>query len=90
MQEVQHNKQENKKSAKSGVTPAGIKSHKFLFELKNIYFAVFKRLMGEFVTKMDKVENLKYLYQGYSILEKEWVTDSQCHSVLGSTVSGES
>ena len=26
--------------------PAGIKSHQFLFELKNIYFAVFKTLMG--------------------------------------------
>ena len=26
----------NKKSAESGVTPAGIKSHKFLFELKKI------------------------------------------------------
>ena len=34
---------------------------------------------------MDKVENLEYLYQGYGILEKEWVIDSQCHSVLGST-----
>ena len=27
---------------------------------------------------------------GYEILEKEWVTDSQCHSFLGSTVSGKS
>ena len=36
----------NKKSTESGVAPAGIKSHKFLFELKKIYFAVFKRLMG--------------------------------------------
>ena len=35
----------NKKSAESCVAPAGIKSHKFLFELKKIYFAVFKRLM---------------------------------------------
>ena len=35
-----------KKSAESSVAPAGIKSHKFLFELKKIYFAVFKRLMG--------------------------------------------
>ena len=36
----------NKKSTESGVAPAGIKSHKFLFELKKIYFAVFKRLMA--------------------------------------------
>ena len=36
----------NKKSAESGVAPVGIKSHKFLFELKKICFAVFKRLMG--------------------------------------------
>ena len=34
----------NKKSTESGVAPAVIKSHKF-FELKKIYFAVFKRLM---------------------------------------------
>ena len=39
---------------------------------------------------MDQVENLECLYQGYGILEEERVTDSQCHSVLGSTVSGES
>ena len=39
-------------------------------------------------TKMDKVENLKCLYQGYGILEEEWVTDSECHSVVGSTFSG--
>ena len=39
---------------------------------------------------MDKVENLECLYQGYGILEEEWVTDSQCHSVLGTTVSEES
>ena len=25
---------------------------------------------------MDKVENLECLYQGYGILEEEWVTDS--------------
>ena len=37
---------------------------------------------------MDKVENLECLYQGYGILEEEWVTDNQCHSVLGSIVSG--
>ena len=37
-----------------------------------------------------KVENLECLYQEYGILAKEWVIDSQCHSVLGSTVSGES
>ena len=36
----------HKKSAESSVGPAGIKSHKFLFELKKIYLAVFKRLMG--------------------------------------------
>ena len=36
----------NKKSAESDVTPAGIKSYKFLFVLKKIYFAVFKKLMG--------------------------------------------
>ena len=36
----------NKKSAGSGVAPAGIKSHKFIFELTKICFAVFKRLMG--------------------------------------------
>ena len=41
-------------------------------------------------TKMDKVENLECLYQGDDILEKEWVTDSHGHSILGSTVSGES
>ena len=37
---------ENKKSAESDVAPAGIKSYKFLFVLKKIYFAVFKKLMG--------------------------------------------
>ena len=37
---------------------------------------------------MDIVENLECLYQGYGILEEEWVTDSQCHSVVWSTVSG--
>ena len=30
----------------SDVAPAGIKSYKFLFVLKKIYFAVFKKLMG--------------------------------------------
>ena len=35
--------------------------------------------------KLDKVENLECVYQGYGILEEEWVTDSQCYSVLGST-----
>ena len=39
---------------------------------------------------MDKIENLECLYQGYGILEEEWVADSQCHLVLGSIVSGES
>ena len=38
---------------------------------------------------MDKVENLECLYQGYGILEEEWVNDSRCHSVFGSTASGE-
>ena len=33
---------QNKKSTESGVAPAGNKSHKFLFELKKIYFAVFE------------------------------------------------
>ena len=44
-----HKKQnlnENKKSTGSDVAPAGIKSYKFLFVLKKIYFAVFKKLMG--------------------------------------------
>ena len=36
----------NKKSAESDVTPVGIKSYKFLFVLKKICFAVFKKLMG--------------------------------------------
>ena len=36
----------NKKSAESDVAPAGIKSYKFLFVLKKIYFAVFKKLIG--------------------------------------------
>ena len=36
----------NKISAESGVAPTGIKSHKFLFVLKKIYFAVLKKLMG--------------------------------------------
>ena len=36
----------NKKSAESDVAPAGIKSYKFLFVLKKIYFAEFKKLMG--------------------------------------------
>ena len=36
----------DRKSAESGVTPAWIKSHKLLFELKKIFFAVFERLMG--------------------------------------------
>ena len=35
-----------KKSAESDVAPAGIKSYKFLFVLKQIYFAVFKKLIG--------------------------------------------
>ena len=35
----------NKKSAESDVAPAGIKSYKFLFVLKKICFAVFKKLM---------------------------------------------
>ena len=39
---------------------------------------------------MDKVEILECLYQRYGILEEKWVTDSQCHPVLGSTASGES
>ena len=70
----------NKESAESGVTPAGIKSHKFLFELKKN--AAFKRLMALFVRKMDKVENLECLYQGYGILEEELVIGSQRHSVI--------
>ena len=38
---------------------------------------------------MDKVENLECLYQGYGILEEEeWVTDSQCHSILGPVFRG--
>ena len=32
--------------------------------------------MGLFVRKMGTVENLECLYQGYGILEEEWVTDS--------------
>ena len=36
---------------------------------------------------MDKVENLERLYQEGGILEKEWVTDSQCHSTLQRKVS---
>ena len=36
---------------------------------------------------MDKVENLECFYQGDGILEKEWVTDSQCHSILQGKVS---
>ena len=36
----------NKKSAESDVAPVGIKSYKFLFVLKKIYFAVFKKLIG--------------------------------------------
>ena len=36
----------NKKSTESNVAPAGIKSYKFLFVLKKIYFAVFKKLTG--------------------------------------------
>ena len=36
----------NKKSAESDVAPAGIKSYKFLFVLKTIYFALFKKLIG--------------------------------------------
>ena len=39
---------------------------------------------------MGKVKNLECLYQGHGTLEEEWVTDSQCHSVFGSTVSEES
>ena len=35
---------------------------------------------------MDKVENLEYVYQACGILEEECVTNSQCHSVLGSRV----
>ena len=77
----------DKESAESGVAPARIKSHKFLFVLKKIYFAVLKKLMGQFVRKVDKVENLECLYQGDGILEKEWVTDSQCHSILQGKVS---
>ena len=36
----------NKKSTESDVAPAGIKSYKFLFVLKKIYFAVFEKLIG--------------------------------------------
>ena len=36
----------NKKSAESDVALAGIKTYKFLFVLKKIFFAVFKKLMG--------------------------------------------
>ena len=36
----------NKKSVESDVAPVGIKSYKFLFVLKKIYFSVFKKLMG--------------------------------------------
>ena len=36
----------NKKSAESDVAPTGMKSYKFLFVLKKIYFAVFKKLIG--------------------------------------------
>ena len=36
----------DKKSAESDVAPAGIKSYKFLFVLKKICFAVFKKLIG--------------------------------------------
>ena len=36
----------NKKSMESDVAPVGIKSYKFLFVFKKIYFAVFKKLMG--------------------------------------------
>ena len=38
--------EDNKKSVESDVAPVGIKSYKFLFVLKKIYFAVFKKLMG--------------------------------------------
>ena len=37
---------DNKKSVESDVAPVGIKSYKFLFVEKKIYFAVFKELMG--------------------------------------------
>ena len=61
----------NKKSAESDVAPAGIKSYKFLFVLKKIYFTVFKKLIG----KMDKVENLEYwlakFYLNLSIISQD-------------------
>ena len=34
------------RNPQNGVPSAGIKSQKLLYELKKIYFAVFKRLMG--------------------------------------------
>ena len=55
----------NKKSAESGVAPAGIKSHKFLFVLKKNLFCSIQEIGGLVCKKMDKVENLECLYQGY-------------------------
>ena len=42
----QINKNKNKKSTESGVAPAGIKSQKFLFELKKIYFCSIQEIDG--------------------------------------------
>ena len=67
---------------------AGIKSHKFVFELKKNLFC---QEIDELVCKKNgQTRKIGISLLGYGILEEEWVTDSQCHSVLGSTVSGES
>ena len=43
--------------------------------------------MGYCERKLNKVENLECLYQEDGILEEDWVTDSQCHSILQGKVS---
>ena len=80
----------NKKTTESGVAPAGIKSHKILFELEKNQFCSIQKIEGLVCKKNGQSRKLECLYQGYGILDEDWVTDSQCHSVLGSTVSGES
>ena len=80
----------NKTSAESGVAPARIKSHKFLFELKKNLLCSIQETDGLVCKKNRQSRKFGMPLSGIWYLEEEWVTDSQCHSVLGSNVSGDS
>ena len=80
----------NKKSRESDVAPAGINSHKFLFELKKNLFCSIQEINGLVCKKNGQSRKFGMSLSGIWFLEEECLTDNQCHSVLGSTVSGES